>query len=112
MRASLCLQLDDLKQFRQWGSATPGHPENFVTAGVEVTTGKPRRSSCPGNRAEVGSWPDACVLCVQVPWARASAMLWAWPLLRLTWLPATTSPTPSPSWTTTREPTSRVWQQL
>ncbi|CAM0912598.1 unnamed protein product [Alopecurus aequalis] len=29
----------DLKQFRQWGSATPGHPENFETPGVEVTTG-------------------------------------------------------------------------
>ncbi len=31
--------MDDLKQFRQWGSRTPGHPENFETAGVEVTTG-------------------------------------------------------------------------
>lgn len=33
------LPLDELKQFRQWGSKTPGHPENFVTQGVEVTTG-------------------------------------------------------------------------
>ena len=33
------LTLDDLKQFRQWGSATPGHPEVHHTAGVEVTTG-------------------------------------------------------------------------
>lgn len=31
--------IDDIKQFRQWGSRTPGHPENFETAGVEVTTG-------------------------------------------------------------------------
>ncbi|NER23377.1 MAG: transketolase [Symploca sp. SIO1C2] len=31
--------IDDLKQFRQWGSRTPGHPENFETKGVEVTTG-------------------------------------------------------------------------
>ena len=31
--------LDDLKQFRQWESKTPGHPENFQTEGVEVTTG-------------------------------------------------------------------------
>jgi len=31
--------LDDIKQFRQWGSRTPGHPETFETAGVEVTTG-------------------------------------------------------------------------
>ena len=33
------LSMDDLKTFRQWGSKTPGHPENFVTAGVETTTG-------------------------------------------------------------------------
>ncbi|BDA49762.1 Transketolase, chloroplastic [Coccomyxa sp. Obi] len=33
------VQLEDLKQFRQWGSKTPGHPENFETLGVEVTTG-------------------------------------------------------------------------
>ena len=32
-------QMEDLKSFRQWGSNTPGHPENFVTPGVEVTTG-------------------------------------------------------------------------
>ncbi|MGL5871544.1 MAG: transketolase family protein, partial [Xenococcaceae cyanobacterium] len=31
--------IDDIKQFRQWGSRTPGHPENFETKGVEVTTG-------------------------------------------------------------------------
>ena len=33
------LTLDDLKDFRQWGSQTPGHPEVGHTAGVEVTTG-------------------------------------------------------------------------
>ena len=33
------LTLDDLKEFRQWGSATPGHPEAGHTAGIEVTTG-------------------------------------------------------------------------
>src|SRR4030095_11899423 len=33
------LGLDDLKQLRQWGSLTPGHPEHGHTAGVETTTG-------------------------------------------------------------------------
>jgi transketolase len=33
------LPLDQLRQFRQWGSATPGHPEFGHTAGVETTTG-------------------------------------------------------------------------
>ena len=33
------LSLDDLKQFRQWGSKTPGHPEVNHTPGVEATTG-------------------------------------------------------------------------
>ena len=33
------LPLEELKQFRQLGSKTPGHPENFQTRGVETTTG-------------------------------------------------------------------------
>ena len=33
------LSLDDLRSFRQWGSRTPGHPENHGTPGVEATTG-------------------------------------------------------------------------
>ncbi len=33
------LTIDDLKQFRQWGSRTPGHPEYGLTPGVETTTG-------------------------------------------------------------------------
>ncbi len=33
------LSLEDLKQFRQWGSKTPGHPEYRTVPGLEVTTG-------------------------------------------------------------------------
>ena len=33
------LSLEDLRQFRQWGSKTPGHPEVHHTPGIEVTTG-------------------------------------------------------------------------
>lgn len=38
--------LDDLKQFRQFQSVTPGHPENFETKGVEVTTGPLGQGVC------------------------------------------------------------------
>ena len=33
------LHIDDLMQFRKWGSRTPGHPEHLLTPGVETTTG-------------------------------------------------------------------------
>ncbi len=33
------VSLDDLKNFRQWGSITPGHPEYGLTPGIETTTG-------------------------------------------------------------------------
>jgi transketolase len=33
------LSLDDIKNFRQWDSITPGHPESHLTPGVETTTG-------------------------------------------------------------------------
>ncbi len=33
------LALDDIRQFRQWGSRTPGHPERGVTPGIEINTG-------------------------------------------------------------------------
>src|SRR3989442_11131043 len=35
------LSLDDIKQFRQWGSSTPGHSQDELTPGVEATTGPP-----------------------------------------------------------------------
>ncbi|HMA96815.1 MAG TPA: transketolase [Polyangiaceae bacterium] len=37
--AGYAVSIDDLKQFRQWGSRTPGHPEVGMTPGVETTTG-------------------------------------------------------------------------
>jgi len=37
--AGFGLTLDDLRDFRQWGSPTPGHPEVGHTAGIEATTG-------------------------------------------------------------------------
>ncbi|MBF6176693.1 transketolase [Nocardia blacklockiae] len=37
--AGIGLELDDLKNLRQWGSLTPGHPEYRHTPGVEITTG-------------------------------------------------------------------------
>ncbi len=33
------LSLEDIENFRQWGSKTPGHPENLLTPGIETTTG-------------------------------------------------------------------------
>jgi transketolase len=33
------MTIDEIKHFRQLGSITPGHPENFITAGIETTTG-------------------------------------------------------------------------
>ena len=35
----MLLPMEQIKQFRQWGSITPGHPESELTPGVEVTTG-------------------------------------------------------------------------
>ncbi|MEX0747708.1 MAG: transketolase, partial [Rhodothermales bacterium] len=33
------MTMEQLKNFRQWGSITPGHPENFLAEGIETTTG-------------------------------------------------------------------------
>lgn len=37
--AGYAVSLEDLKQFRQWGSITPGHPEYGMTPGVDLSTG-------------------------------------------------------------------------
>lgn len=39
LHVSGSLEMDEMKQFRQWGSKTPGHPEFRHTDGVEITTG-------------------------------------------------------------------------
>src|SRR3954467_8895723 len=41
------LPLEELENFRQFGSKTPGHPENVLTSGVEITTGP--LGQCFGN---------------------------------------------------------------
>lgn len=40
------VSLEDIKQFRQFGSNTPGHPENIETKGIEVTTGPLGQGIC------------------------------------------------------------------
>src|SRR5258708_4032114 len=37
------MTLDEIKNFRQLGSRTPGHPENFITSGAQTTTGPLRQ---------------------------------------------------------------------
>jgi transketolase len=58
------LPLDQLKNFRQWASLTPGHPEYGLTPGIEVTTDR---------------------------WDRVSPTVWAWRSPPRTWLQPSTS---------------------
>ena len=56
------MTLDDLKNFRQWGSKTPGHPEYGLTPGVEITTGPLGQ----GVSNSVGMAICAALVCVAV----------------------------------------------
>ena len=50
------LSLEDLEQFRQWESRTPGHPERSHTPGVEITTGPLGQGI---SNASAWQWPSA-----------------------------------------------------
>src|SRR5215204_4091417 len=49
------LPLDELKNFRQWGSRTPGHPEYGLTPGVEITTGPLGQGFANGDGMAMGA---------------------------------------------------------
>ena len=118
MNKRFLLQMDDIKSFRQWGSQTPGHPENFITKGVEVTTGAStfftwrksaridHQSGCMHYTRHVRGAPP------QGPWAPVSAMPSVLQSPRLTWLLASTSPMPPSSSTTTRKRTRSLCTRL
>ena len=53
------VSMDDIKQFRQWGSQTPGHPENFVTSGIEVRSSiqvRKKQRGLPEKRHGQATW--------------------------------------------------------
>lgn len=64
------VNMDDIKQFRQFMSRTPGHPENFETRGVEVTTGPLGQGICnavgiamaEAHMAAVYNKPDCAII--------------------------------------------------
>ena len=50
------LSLDELKNFRQLHSKTPGHPENILTPGVEITTGRSQMAVRPCVAHRLSQW--------------------------------------------------------
>mmetsp|Transcript_9517 Transcript_9517/g.28759 ORF Transcript_9517/g.28759 Transcript_9517/m.28759 type:complete len:724 (+) Transcript_9517:100-2271(+) len=64
------VSMEDIKRFRQLGSVTPGHPENFETPGVEVTTGPLGQGICNAvglaiaekHMAAIYNKPDATIV--------------------------------------------------
>lgn len=69
--SALCLSgkfsMEDLKEFRQWGSATPGHPERDVKRGVENTSGPLGQGHAYGAGAAIAANFLAARLGGQVP---------------------------------------------
>ncbi|GFS35800.1 transketolase [Actinidia rufa] len=94
---SLILSIEeDLKQFHQWGSKTPGVPENFETPGVAVTTGQHLVLICLNkfNRIHAICLYVRQLLCrSSVLLAKVLPMPLVWPLQRSIWLLISTNQT-------------------
>lgn len=73
------LPIEELKNFRQLHSKTPGHPESHITPGIETTTGplgraSPMRSASPWPR---NCWPSTTTAPSTRSWTTAPGCSWA-----------------------------------